>query len=258
MLAAQGPRGRALVSFGQSDGPVWRHVRRFDPRSSSPPLQGGALDHDHVGCHATRSMRAMICASRRWVNYFRSTARMKYRACRMRRPPVLNRRCCKLVSDQLWMATTGKTSLRSRAACPRGTRTVPIPSSVGRTCRSPAGSSSLPKKCTKSVSPPANRGIESSPTRPGKARRSRAKADLHGGIPRGGPCQAAPRWPSPPRAVSPRVGVALAAPSIGRGSKTALRVEGAGAFLATVCYIIDTSYSHRIVSRLSFVAQGHT
>jgi len=163
MLAAQGPRGRALVSFGQSDGPVWRHVRRFDPRSSSPPLQGGALDHDHVGCHATRSMRAMICASRRWVNYFRSTARMKYRACRMRRPPVLNRRCCKLVSDQLWMATTGKTSLRSRAACPRGTRTVPIPSSVGRTCRSPAGSSSLPKKCTKSVSPPANRGIESSP-----------------------------------------------------------------------------------------------
>ena len=30
---------------------------------------------------------------------------MKYRVCRMRRPPVLNSRCCRLVSDQFWMAS---------------------------------------------------------------------------------------------------------------------------------------------------------
>src|SRR5437899_11610901 len=38
---------------------------------------------------------------------------MKYRACRIRRPPVLKSRCCKLVSDQFWMAR-GRASRRRR------------------------------------------------------------------------------------------------------------------------------------------------
>src|SRR5437870_7133623 len=49
MDAWTGPRPRAW-EFGQSDGPVQSHLRRFDPRASSPPLPGGALDH--VGCYA--------------------------------------------------------------------------------------------------------------------------------------------------------------------------------------------------------------
>jgi hypothetical protein len=44
---------------------------------------------------------------------FQSRCRMKYRACRIRRPPVLKSRSCKLVSDQLWMAR-GRASRRSR------------------------------------------------------------------------------------------------------------------------------------------------
>src|SRR5207245_4344824 len=51
------PRPRAW-EFGQSDDPVRIHLRCFDPRSSSPPLPGGALDH--VGCHASRSTRWSI------------------------------------------------------------------------------------------------------------------------------------------------------------------------------------------------------
>ncbi len=44
---------------------------------------------------------------------WRSGPRTKYRACRMRRPPVLNSRCWRLVRDQLWMAR-GRTSRRRR------------------------------------------------------------------------------------------------------------------------------------------------
>src|SRR5438876_8201953 len=58
-------------------------------------------------------MRASICRKRVLVKWLSANCRMKYRACRMRRPPVLNRRCWRLVRDQLWMAT-GKTSRRSR------------------------------------------------------------------------------------------------------------------------------------------------
>jgi len=43
-------------------------------------------------------MRRMICATGAESIAF-GQCRMKYRACRMRRPPVLNRRRCKLVSD---------------------------------------------------------------------------------------------------------------------------------------------------------------
>src|SRR5882762_3957577 len=68
-----------------------------------PPSVPGLLDH--VGCHASRSMRPTICRKRVDVKWLSATCRMKYRACRMRRPPVLNSRCCRLVSDQLWMAS---------------------------------------------------------------------------------------------------------------------------------------------------------
>ena len=43
--------------------------------------------------------------------------RTKYQACRMRRPPVLNSRCCRLVSDQLRMAS-GDTLRRSSTVSP--------------------------------------------------------------------------------------------------------------------------------------------
>ena len=67
----------------------------------------------HVGCHASRSMRPRICPKRRRVRWLSASCRMKYRACRIRRPPVLNDRCCRLVSDQLWMAW-GSASRRRR------------------------------------------------------------------------------------------------------------------------------------------------
>ena len=53
-------------------------------------LKAWTVRFDHVGCHASRWMRWMICANRRWVNWLSTNCTMKYRACRMRRPPVLN------------------------------------------------------------------------------------------------------------------------------------------------------------------------
>src|SRR5947199_3444851 len=79
-------RGLALGSLVPSDGAVPRHLCCFDSRSSSPPLPGGALDH--VGCHASRSMRPRICRKSVGVKWLSASWRMKYRACRMRRPPV--------------------------------------------------------------------------------------------------------------------------------------------------------------------------
>src|SRR3989475_8009446 len=50
-----------------------------------------------------------ICRKRLQVKWLSASWRMKYRACRMRRPPVLKSRCWRLVRDQFWMAT-GRTS----------------------------------------------------------------------------------------------------------------------------------------------------
>jgi hypothetical protein len=86
---------------------------------------GRALDH--VGCHASRSMRPRICRKSVGVEWLSASCKMKYRACRMRRPPVLKSRCWRLVSDQLWMAW-GRASRRSRfprlyAMTPKSNRT---------------------------------------------------------------------------------------------------------------------------------------
>src|SRR5713101_10133747 len=59
---------------------------------------------DQVGCPASRSMRPRICRKRVDVKWLAASCRTKYRACRMRRPPVLNSRCWRLVRDQFWMA----------------------------------------------------------------------------------------------------------------------------------------------------------
>jgi hypothetical protein len=87
---------------------------RDTPAKSVPflsPSVSGLLDH--VGRHASRSMRPRICQKRVLVKWLSASGRVKYRACRMRRPPVLNSRCWRLVRDRLWMAT-GKTIRRSR------------------------------------------------------------------------------------------------------------------------------------------------
>jgi hypothetical protein len=51
------PRSRAC-EFGHPDGPVQRHLRCFGLRLSSASLPSEALDH--VGCHASRSMRPRV------------------------------------------------------------------------------------------------------------------------------------------------------------------------------------------------------
>lgn len=81
------------------------------PTAHRPRPYCGALDH--VGCHASRSMRPRICRKRLPVKWPPASWRMKYRACRVRRPPILKSRCWRLVSDQLRMAR-GRTSLQQR------------------------------------------------------------------------------------------------------------------------------------------------
>jgi hypothetical protein len=89
--------------FAHPGRPVQRHLRCFGPRPSLPPLPSGALDH--VGCHASRSIRPRICRKRLPVKELSASWSTKYRACRISRPPVLNSRCWRLVRDQPWMAT---------------------------------------------------------------------------------------------------------------------------------------------------------
>jgi hypothetical protein len=48
----------------------------------TPPSVPGVLDH--VGCHASRSMRPTICRDRVGVKWFSASCKMKYRACRIR------------------------------------------------------------------------------------------------------------------------------------------------------------------------------
>ena len=99
------PRGAREANNPSSEGLLSATVRpRVTHAKSAPflsPSVSGLLDH--VGCHASRSMRPRIGRNRVLVKWLSANYRMTYRACRMRRPPVLNRRCCKLVSDQLWI-----------------------------------------------------------------------------------------------------------------------------------------------------------
>jgi hypothetical protein len=54
-------------------------------------------------------MRPRNCPNRGDVKWLSASWRRKYRACRIRRPPVVNSCCWRLVRDQLWMAG-GRTS----------------------------------------------------------------------------------------------------------------------------------------------------
>jgi len=65
------------------------------------------------GATRVARMGPRICRKSVGVKWRSASCKMKYRAWRMSRPPVLNRRCCRLVSVQLWMAR-GKTSRRKR------------------------------------------------------------------------------------------------------------------------------------------------
>ena len=117
------------VDGGASGKPWGLSDRCFRVRSQTVPSRDTAAESSpvahsrrslygppyHVGCHASRSMRWRICRRRLQVKWLSASWRMKDRACRMRRPPVLNSRCCRLVSDQLWMAR-GNTSRRKSMA----------------------------------------------------------------------------------------------------------------------------------------------
>lgn len=87
------PLGRVrpgAPGVGHSDRPAQRHPCRIATLSSSLLLRGSC---DHVGCPASRSMRPRICQNRRSVKWLSASWRTTYRACRIRRPPVLNSRC---------------------------------------------------------------------------------------------------------------------------------------------------------------------
>ena len=113
LLANPGACLTGASGLGHTHRAVERHRRRVVSRRPFPrSLYGPPY---HVGCHASRSMRWRICRRRLQVKWLSASWRMKDRACRMRRPPVLNSRCCRLVSDQLWMAR-GNTSRRKSMA----------------------------------------------------------------------------------------------------------------------------------------------
>ncbi len=118
MLAAHVPSAApVLVSLVTPTVPFRDTSSASTPAAHRPRSCCGALDH--VGCHASPSMRRRICPKGMLVKWPSASWRMKYRACRMRRPPVLKSRCWRLISDQLWMAS-GRT--RRRRGCPRRAR----------------------------------------------------------------------------------------------------------------------------------------
>jgi len=62
----------------------------FRDTSAGSPTDSSSLSRrgtrDHVGCHASRSMRATICRNRRRVKWLSASCRVKYRACRTSSP----------------------------------------------------------------------------------------------------------------------------------------------------------------------------
>ena len=86
--------GRATLGYPASETPPPGRSVPHLPPSVPRPL-------DQVGCHASRSMRPRICPNRCRVKWLSASWRMKYRACRMRRPPVLKSRCWRLVRPAL-------------------------------------------------------------------------------------------------------------------------------------------------------------
>jgi hypothetical protein len=110
ILVTPGVCRPGVPGVGHSERPVQGHTCQSATPSSSLSLRGA---RDHVGCHASRSMRPRICGKSVGVKWLSASWRMKYRACRMRRPPVLNRRCWRLVSDQLNDAATSTRRFRA-------------------------------------------------------------------------------------------------------------------------------------------------
>ena len=84
---------------GRSDRVVQRHRRRGPLSLLIPPAPCAGL-RNQVGYAASSSIRPRIFPKWRCVKWLSASWRMKYGACRFRRPPVLNGRCCELVSDQ--------------------------------------------------------------------------------------------------------------------------------------------------------------
>lgn len=107
---------------------------------------------DQVGCPASLSMRAMICPKSLCVKWLSASCRMKYLACLMRRPPVLNSRCCR-------RASRGTGSSGSYPSAPTGTASLPARAATGssrRTARSRRSGSATSER-TPRPSPCPNR-----------------------------------------------------------------------------------------------------
>jgi hypothetical protein len=94
--------------------PGWLAHAPHRPRTGS-----GSAARDQVGCHASRSMRPRICPKSRCVKWLSASCRTKYRACRMRRPPVLNSRYWRFVRDQLSIARGGRAGVGDCRGCTR-------------------------------------------------------------------------------------------------------------------------------------------
>src|SRR2546426_3605761 len=96
------PRGARETDGPSSEGLLSATIRPRDtPAKSAPflsPSGSGLLDH--VGCHASRSMRRRICRKRVLVKWLSASCRMKYRACRMGLAVVPGPRISQVLLDQ--------------------------------------------------------------------------------------------------------------------------------------------------------------
>src|SRR5207247_9316724 len=96
------PRGARATDGPSSEGLLSATIRPRDtPAKSAPflsPSRSGLLDH--VGCHASRSMRRRICRKRVLVKWLSASCRMKYRACRMGLAVVPGPRISQVLLDE--------------------------------------------------------------------------------------------------------------------------------------------------------------
>jgi len=83
--------------------------RAEEVRRARRPKWSPSRPLTHVGCHARRAMRRRSCLKRLRINWLSADWRIKYRACRMRRPPVLKSRCWRLARSSITFASFGVT-----------------------------------------------------------------------------------------------------------------------------------------------------